>query len=79
MITWGICSVKMFKQAPQNIFDLALSEKGALRNENPAKFECKTFNAMILALDNTVNPVANFLWASNHWWNFGLLYSFFII
>ena len=78
-VNWKISTEIKFRQAPQNNFDLALSEKGALKNGIPAKFECKIFNFLILAQANTMNTIATFLWAINHWWNFGLLISFFIM
>ena len=69
----------MLIQAPQNIIDLASSEKGALKNGKPAKFDFKTFSASISAPDNIVNTLATLPWAVNQSENLSLAVSFVII
>jgi hypothetical protein len=56
----------MFKKAPQNIFNLASSEKGAFKNWKQANFESKICNASISAPANTVNALATFRLSVNH-------------
>ena len=58
----------MFKKAPKNIFDLEELEKGALKNgkSKSAQFDCKIFNALILAQANAVNIHATTLFLINH-------------
>ena len=58
----------MFEKVLQNIFDLAESEKGALKYGKckPAKFDCKIFSALILAQDNAVNKLVTLLFLIDH-------------
>ena len=51
---------------PQNIFDLVESEKGALKNENPAKFDRKIFNALISKQANAVSILVTLLFIMDH-------------
>ena len=65
----------------QNIFDLAESEKGALKYGKckPAKFDCKIFSALILTQDNAVNKLVTLLFLIDHWLNFGFRFSCVLI
>ena len=69
MISWGISSINIFRKVPQNISDLAVTEKeGALKNVKPAKFEFKIYNALISELAaNIIIVFAIFSWAVNQW------------
>ena len=79
MVTWGISSIKMLIQAPQNIIDLASSSKGALKNGRFAKFDCKIFSASISAPDIIVNTLATFPWAANQSENVFFVFAFVIM
>jgi hypothetical protein len=79
MTNWGISSIKMFKEAIQNIIDLVESENGAWKFSNPAKFECKIFNIPISIPANTVNMLVILLFSVNHNKNSFLAFSLNII